>query len=71
MSKTSPLTLINVNGRFWTSCLVTLYCQQALAANGVAVVGPEFINNYLVSETRLNVEDCLVKEFKPFWNARR
>ena len=44
---------------------------KALAANGVAVVGPVFINDYLVSETRPKVEDCLDKEFKPFWNARR
>ena len=44
---------------------------KALAANGVAVVGPVFINNYLVSETRPKIEDCLVAEFKPFWNARR
>ena len=42
-----------------------------LAANGVAVVGPVFINDYLVAETRPKVEDCLVEEFRPFWNARR
>ena len=44
---------------------------QALAANGVAVVGPVFINDYLVSDTKPKVEDCLVEDFKTYWHARR
>ena len=50
---------------------ILCFYVQALAANGVAVVGPVFINDYLVSETRPKVEDCLAEEFKPFWKARR
>ena len=44
---------------------------QSLAANGVAVVGPVFINDYLVSDTRPKIEDCLVEDFKTYWHARR
>ena len=44
---------------------------QALAANGVAVVGPVFINDYLVSDTKPKVEDCLVEDFKTYWHTRR
>ena len=44
---------------------------KALAARGVAVVGPVFMNEFLVSDPAPRVEDFLLEEYKSFWANRR
>ena len=44
---------------------------KALAARGVAVVGPVFMNEFLVSDPAPKVEDFLLEEYKSFWANRR
>jgi hypothetical protein len=52
-------------------CDYTLYLPfQSLAANGVAVVGPVYINEFLVSDPPPKVDEYLLEEFKPFWANR-
>ena len=49
----------------------TLIDFAGFAAKGVAVVGPYYVNDYLLSDPPPKVEDHLIDEFKPFWSKRK
>ena len=43
----------------------------SLAAKNVAVVGPFYINEFLISDPPPKVEQHLIEDFKPFWDKRK
>ena len=44
---------------------------KSLAANGVAVVGPLYLNAFVVSDPPPKVDSFLLPEFKQYWSQRR
>jgi topoisomerase (DNA) II binding protein 1 len=44
---------------------------EAMAAQRVAVVGPLYINEFLVADPAPPVDDFILEEYKPFWNKYR
>ena len=49
----------------------TMIDFAGFAAKGVAVVGPTYVNDYLLSDPPPKVEGHLIDEFKPFWSKRK
>ena len=44
---------------------------EALAEQGVAVVGPLYINEHLTTEIPPKVEEFLIEEYRSAWNQFR
>ncbi len=44
---------------------------KALANQGVAVVGPLYINEYLVADPPPQVDKFIIEEYRPFWEKRK
>ena len=42
-----------------------------LAAKGVAVIGPFYINEYLIADPPPKVDAHIIEEFKTFWQNRK
>ena len=40
---------------------------DAMARQRIAVVGPLYLNEYIIQDPLPDVEDSLLEEYKPFW----